>query len=282
MPLNEKVIGKEYTSAPFEVTDHEGMFYALGYNEDNDAYFDKRRPGGTIIPPMYAVKYMIEPVAKIIMDQETGMNMAMVVHYTQMIEWLKPVRGGDKITCLGKITGIDVKQKGGVLRWTVTAKNQKGEVVANSEWSFFDRSAGSGNPDPKAEEAQPTKILHKDKMFVKNGQTWMYAEPSGDFNPIHVDDNMAKTVGLGGIILQGLCTMAMTHKICVDNLAGPEKEPTKIKTLSVQFARPVKPGQTISYELFEIGKADGGKKYGIIAKNNEDKHVLRDAWCIAV
>ena len=282
MPLNEAAIGKTYTTEPFEVTDHEGIFYALGYNEDNDAYFDKRREGGTIIPPMYAVKYMIEAVAKVIMDQDTGMNMAMVVHYTQEFDWIKPVKAGDKISSECKITGIEVKQKGGVLKWEIVSKNQKDEIVTKSKWSFFDRSAGSGEPDVRPEAVEPDTILHTQEMFVKNGQTWMYAEPSGDFNPIHVDDNMAKNVGLGGIILQGLCTMAFTHKICVDNLAGSDKEPTKIKKLALQFARPVKPGETIKFELHKTGEEGGGTKYGIIAKNPDGKHVLRDAWCLAV
>ena len=80
MPLNDRIIGKKYPpSKPFEVTDYEGMYYALAYNEDNDVYFDKRRREGTIIPPMYAVKYMLESASQVVLDQEIGINMDMMV-----------------------------------------------------------------------------------------------------------------------------------------------------------------------------------------------------------
>ena len=56
----------------------------------------------------------------------------------------------------------------------------------------------------------------------------------------------------------------------------------KIKKLKVQFARPVLPGQTLTFQGFKIGEEEGGTKYGIIAKNDVGKFVLRDAWCVVV
>ena len=48
----------------------------------------------------------------------------------------------------------------------------------------------------------------------------IYADGSGDHNPIHVDPDFAKGVGLPGIILQGLCTMAFNFKAVQDEVAG--------------------------------------------------------------
>ncbi len=73
MPLNEKVVGKKYVAKdPIEITAHESIYYALAYNEDNDAYFDNRRAGGIIAPPMYATNYALAPVVQLLFDQETG------------------------------------------------------------------------------------------------------------------------------------------------------------------------------------------------------------------
>ena len=104
MPLNKAVIGKKYKTDAFEVKQHETIYYALGYNEDNDAYFDNRREGGIIAPPMYAVTYGSGPTAHIVLDEEVGMNFMMVVHYTQEYHWLKPVKPGDVITNEATIT----------------------------------------------------------------------------------------------------------------------------------------------------------------------------------
>ena len=39
---------------------------------------------------------------------------------------------------------------------------------------------------------------------------YKYSKASNDFNPIHIDEDTAKKAGLSGIIVHGLCTMAMT------------------------------------------------------------------------
>ena len=282
MPLNEKVIGKKYVTDPVEISQHESIYYGLAFNDDNDAYFDNRREGGIIAPPMYAVNYTAGPVAQIIFDQEIGMNFMMVVHYSQEFEWLLPVRPKDKIFNDCTITHIDTRENGGILGWETVTKNQNGETVVISRWEFFDRSAGrEGAGKPPRESIEPGAVLWKQDMKVRNGQTYIYAEPSGDHNPIHVDNDFAVKVGLPGIILQGLCTMAFAHKAAVDNLCGKDRDPRKLRKLKVQFARPVLPGQTITFEGFKMG-SDGGEKYGILAKNNEGKEVLRDAWCLIV
>ncbi len=284
MPLNEKVVGKKYEpKPPVEISQHESIYYALSYNEDNDAYYDNRREGGVLVSPMFATNHSAGPVGDVLFDKETGMDFAMMVHYTQKFEWITPVKPNDKITTVGEIGGIEVREKGGILVVSTVSKNQDGDIVNKAEWSFFDRSAGSGEPDKtKKTEAEATEILWTQEMEVRNGQTYIYAEPSGDHNPIHIDNKFAVDVGLGGIILQGLCTMAFCHKAIVDNCTGPERDPLKVKTLHVQFARPVLPGQTISFKGFKIGEEDGGTKYGIVAENKDGKKILRDAWAIVV
>jgi acyl dehydratase len=61
--------------------------------------------------------------------------------------------------------------------------------------------------------------------------TVRYAGASGDFNPIHVDDEFARSVGLPGRILHGLWTMAQVARAQTEAAGGPEK----LKRLSVQF-----------------------------------------------
>jgi acyl dehydratase len=58
-----------------------------------------------------------------------------------------------------------------------------------------------------------------------------YAGASGDFNPIHIDDDFARQVGLPGKILHGLWTMAQVARAQTEATGGPEH----LKRLSVQF-----------------------------------------------
>jgi acyl dehydratase len=61
--------------------------------------------------------------------------------------------------------------------------------------------------------------------------TVRYAGASGDFNPIHIDEEFARQVGLPGRILHGLWTMAQVARAHTEALGGPDK----LERLSVQF-----------------------------------------------
>jgi acyl dehydratase len=61
--------------------------------------------------------------------------------------------------------------------------------------------------------------------------TVRYAGASGDFNPIHIDEEFARQVGLPGRILHGLWTMAQVARAQTEAAGGPEK----LRRLSVQF-----------------------------------------------
>src|SRR5580704_18505801 len=61
--------------------------------------------------------------------------------------------------------------------------------------------------------------------------TVRYAGASGDFNPIHIDEEFARAVGLPGRILHGLWTMAQVARAQTEAAGGPEH----LRRLSVQF-----------------------------------------------
>ena len=61
--------------------------------------------------------------------------------------------------------------------------------------------------------------------------TVRYAGASGDFNPIHIDEEFARSVGLPGRILHGLWTMAQVARAQTEAAGGPES----LRRLSVQF-----------------------------------------------
>jgi acyl dehydratase len=59
-----------------------------------------------------------------------------------------------------------------------------------------------------------------------------YAGASGDFNPIHIDPEFAKQVGLPSNILHGLYSMAQVARACTQAAGG---DPRTLRRLSVQF-----------------------------------------------
>ena len=62
-----------------------------------------------------------------------------------------------------------------------------------------------------------------------------YAGAAGDFNPIHWSDRVAAAVGLPGVIVHGMLTMALAGRLLTD-WAG---DPAAVVEYGVRFARPV-------------------------------------------
>jgi acyl dehydratase len=70
------------------------------------------------------------------------------------------------------------------------------------------------------------------RVTPDSGLTKRYAEASGDPNPIHTDPEFAKSVGLPGVILHGLYTMAQVARAHSAVAGG---DPRALKRLAVQF-----------------------------------------------
>jgi acyl dehydratase len=71
-----------------------------------------------------------------------------------------------------------------------------------------------------------------------------YADASGDQNPLHQDEDLARAVGFPGIIAHGMFTMGHLARSLTDWLG----DPSRLKRLSVQFRAPVFMGETIVAE----------------------------------
>ena len=100
-----------------------------------------------------------------------------------------------------------------------------------------------------------------------------YAGASGDFNPIHIDPEFAKAVGLPGNILHGLYGMALVARANVQAAGGDLR---KLKRLSVQFRGMGLPEQeiTVSGTVKEV--RDGRAVIDTVAEQGGNK-IIKNA-----
>jgi acyl dehydratase len=77
--------------------------------------------------------------------------------------------------------------------------------------------------------------------LLDRAQLVQYAGASGDFNPIHWDEEFAGRVGLPGVISHGMFTMALVARM-VGEWAG---DPGAVERISVQFRKEVRPGEKV-------------------------------------
>jgi acyl dehydratase len=102
--------------------------------------------------------------------------------------------------------------------------------------------------------------------------TARYAGASGDFNPIHIDEEFARAVGLPGRILHGLWTMAQVARAQTDAAGGPEH----LRRLSVQFRGMGMPEQEVVVRGTVREVADGRAVVDTVAEQGGNQ-IIRNA-----
>jgi acyl dehydratase len=100
-----------------------------------------------------------------------------------------------------------------------------------------------------------------------------YAGASGDFNPIHIDPEFAKAVGLPGNILHGLYTMAQVARAATDAGGG---DPRSLKRLSVQFRGMGRPEKEIKV-TGSVKSADDGRVVVDVVAEQDGNQIIRNA-----
>ena len=100
-----------------------------------------------------------------------------------------------------------------------------------------------------------------------------YAGASGDFNPIHIDPEFAKAVGLPSNILHGLWMMAQVARANVEAAGG---DPRSLRRLSVQFRGMGFPEQELVVSGTVKQSEDGRVLVETVATQG-DNQVIRNA-----
>jgi len=103
-----------------------------------------------------------------------------------------------------------------------------------------------------------------------------YAGASGDFNPIHIDGEFARTVGLPGAILHGLYVMGLVAKAVTDATGG---DPRSLKSLSVQFRGMSFPEQEIVVSG-EVTTAEGKTAEIDMVATQGETQVIKNATAV--
>ena len=96
------------------------------------------------------------------------------------------------------------------------------------------------------------------KPPVTREQLVQYAQASGDLNPLHTDDEFAKSIGMDGVIAHGMLIMGFLGQY-VQELAGTE---AIVSNFSMRFGAMTKPGHAITCSgvVKQLTESDGERK----------------------
>jgi acyl dehydratase len=105
-----------------------------------------------------------------------------------------------------------------------------------------------------AAEITPGQRLDQVAHTIERADLIRYAGASGDFNPIHWNDEWAKSVGLPGVIAHGMFSMGVAARM----ISAFADDPAAIKRLRVRFSAMIQPGQTLTVSG-EVADIDGDR-----------------------
>ncbi len=277
MKLNRNLIGKQYPPQDYGVTAEATMRYAQAYNDANPWFLDTNRPGGIVAPPMFGVVVGWMPIMLVMTDADLGADLLRLLHSEQDMVFYKPLAPGDIVTSTATILSMEEKATGETVVVEVVSVTPDREPVQRMFFSAFIR--GGSRRERRNEEASRGERPEGEPLFrvaqtIDADQTYRYAQASGDYNPIHTDESVAKMAGLPGIIVHGLCTMAFASKVMIDQCCTGD--PRRLKRFRACFLRPVLPGQTITTAAWAQPGRDGANVYAYEMENPEGKVVIAD------
>jgi acyl dehydratase len=253
MALPLEKLGTTYPPRTAVIDADRAKLYAAATNDPNPAY-----EAGKVAPPVFGVVPTWESLTQVVADLVPPEAAMFVVHGEQDMHFHQPLVPGRSITSVAQPHSVRVGGSG--TRCTVTLAStdtDSSEPVLTQFVTVFIRGmvdGDSGGPDKPPHDFPAdahSRKIGEHPVHVDDDQTYRYRDASGDTMPIHVDDEVARSVGLPGIIAHGLCTMAMCSQSVITTVAGDD--PTRLRRLAVRFAANVFPGNDVVTSTCDAG-----------------------------
>src|SRR4051812_7959962 len=204
------VVGDVDAGPPFVVEAERIAAYAAATNDPSAA---ARR--GEVAPPVFAF-VPLRPVVRRLLTRTTPLYEGLRgLHGEQDIVVFKPITPGMTLTPRGQVVGIHPRSSGvGVVLRFETRDEQDRLVNVHFTTIFFpgaaiDEDVGEEAPDHRLpDRVRSTPPLAEVRQLLDEDQPARYAVASGDTGQYHLDEEAARAVGLPGIIVHGMCSLA--------------------------------------------------------------------------
>jgi acyl dehydratase len=262
-------LGREAEGSAYTVTEDAIRAYAAATDDTAPAAVE-----GRIAPPVFAIVPLWDSVAPASRAVASDAIRSRVVHYEQDIVLHRPIEAGMELASTATPVALLPRPNGTSLVIRTQSRLAGGELVSEQYVTEFFRGVEAS--EGQGQRAPDHKLVAEGEPFaaiaypVADDQTVRYAAASGDHFAIHLDDEFARSVGLPGRIVHGLCTMAFTGRAVLE--AAGIHDPGAVRRLAVRFSAPLFPGDTLTTRIWRLG--DG--IYGFEAAGADGTPVIKD------
>jgi acyl dehydratase len=245
----------------FEVTGQRIGEYAAATNDPIAAHLN-----GEVGSPVFAIVPVFEAMMMPVLDVVPVEVFGRVVHGEQDFHFHRPIRPDDVLVSRGRITGYETLPNGTRATIHLECRDTAGELVNEQYVTTFFRDVNAGKTIGElapshslVESLRDNAPVAKVEQHLDADQTFRYSPASGDPMPIHLDEEVAKSAGLPGIIAHGLCTMAFTSWAVLTEVG--DSDVARLKRLAVRFNRMVLPDSDLSTTVWKGESKDGYTSY---------------------
>lgn len=270
---NEDLIGKEVAYGPHPVTEEAILNFGIGINDDEAASTDKSHAGFRA-HPMYSATTIIPGSGIVLFQEGADFNINRIVHGSIELNFNTLPRVGQTLETKSKLLEIENKDNGGtIIHVEFNTADQNGDTIVNGITRYFSRGKASDKKNNKTSTPEETReLLFEKEMTTLKNQSLLYADGSGDTFPIHTKDSFAQEVGLPGVIMHGMCTLAISARAVVSELADGDS--SRLKKLSCKFTNMLLPGQSITVRGFK----GEGNQVGFETIDDNGKTVISEGF----
>jgi acyl dehydratase len=261
-------LGRPSEEARYLVTAEAIRAYAEATDETSPAALR-----GEVAPPVFSVVPLwgaLEPASASIASAAARDR---VVHYEQDIVLHRPLEPGMELVSRATPVALLPRPRGTSL--VLRAESRLGgDLVAEHHVTDFFRGVPvaeeHGQRAPQHRLDAGDAPLAEISYPIAEDQPARFAAASGDDFAIHLDDGFARSVGLPGRIVHGLCTMALAGRAVLE--AAGVDDPGAVRRLSVRFSAPLFPGDTLTTRVWRLGEG----AYGFESVGSDGARVARD------
>jgi acyl dehydratase len=270
--FNADAIGQWSDPVEFAVTRERIQQYAAATNDPIAPH-----AAGDYAPPVFAIVPAFGVAGEASLKVIPGELLMMILHGEQDFHFHAPILPDTTVFTRAAPIGMHPRSSGVTVTTKAQTHDADGKLLVEQYMTAFVRGGRAEQAVGEAAPAHPFDESLRGRapdaevsQKFDSDQTFRYSEASGDPMPIHLDDDLAKAMGLPGIIIHGLCTMAFTS-VAVIQHACPE-DPARLQRLAVRFAKPIQPEQTITTRIWSAG--DGA--YAYETESDQGAVVIKD------
>lgn len=259
-PFDVSSLGRFSDPEPYTVTAEAIAAYAAATNDTTP-----EAAAGEVAPAVFAIVPVFGRAAghPVVVEEQRAELQGRVVHGEQWMVFHRPIVAGDRLLARGATIGVHAKSSGVTVISKMETTDEAGAPVNDQYVTIFYRGVSSGIDTGEVAPTVGSLVgdeggvaLDPVTFGVDEDQPARYAEASGDHNRIHLDGDFARSVGLPGIIVHGMCTLAFAARAVL--VALDEPSPSAFRQIGCRFTQPLLPGDTLTTRASRLSPAPAG------------------------